>query len=399
LSEHPNLHGPTLKSVYLDYHASTPVDPSVVDAMLPWWHSQPGNPHSGEHAFGWRAREAVEAAKSQIGDLVGVDGEDLILTSGATEANNIALLGVMGFPKRRRNTLIVSSIDHASVLEPARELSRQGCKLIILPVLPDGTIDKDALARALDESVLLVSIGAVNSEIGTIQDLKWIADRCHEVGTILHSDCAQALNANPQIIGQSGVDLASLSAHKAYGPQGIGALFIAPGMIERMARVGFGGGQQLGLRSGTVPTALCVGFGKACEILRSQGENEREATKSLRDLLISKAFKQLPGIQLNGNAARRHPGNVNLMLGNVDARDIIQFMQPAVALSTGSACHSGINEPSHVLRAIGLSPDEAYASVRFGIGRFSTVSHIEFAVDSLVSVLSRRTDSAHQLIA
>ena len=375
--------------VYLDYHASTPVDPDVIEEMLPWWRQHTGNPHSEEHSFGWAAREGIERAKTQIAALIGVDAEDILFTSGATEANNIALLGLMRFPGRGRNRLLVSAIEHASVLGPAFELKSEGVHCDVIPVESDGTLNRDAFLEMLDESVHLVSVGAVNGEIGTIQDLKWIADRCHEVGALLHSDCAQALTAAPELVGDSGTDLASLSAHKAYGPQGVGALYIAPGIAKRMAHLTFGGGQQFGLRPGTLPTALCVGLGAACQILSTNGSAEREEISSLRETLIAAALRTFPKAAINGPRTNRHPGNISLRIADTDARDIIQRLQPSIALSTGSACHSGSHEPSHVLSAIGLPANQAFASFRIGIGRFTTISQIETALDSLaIAVLS-----------
>jgi cysteine desulfurase len=355
--------------------------------MLPWWRQHTGNPHSEEHSYGWAAREGVERAKTQVAALIGVDAEDIIFTSGATEANNIALLGLMRFPGRDRNRLLVSSIEHASVLGPALELKSEGVDCDVIPVESDGILNRDAFLEMLDDTVHLVSVGAVNGEVGTIQDLKWIAERCHEAGALLHSDCAQALTAVPSLIGASGVDLASLSAHKAYGPQGVGALYVAPGIINRMARITFGGGQQLGLRPGTLPTALCVGFGKACELLISQGDNEREAIAHMRDAFMAALVSRIPQATLNGPSKLRHPGNISIRLSEVDAREVIQRMQPAFALSTGSACHSGSDSPSHVLSAIGLTTEQAFASLRFGIGRFTTAAQIEAAVESLSTAL------------
>jgi len=390
--------------VYLDYHASTPVDPAVVDAMLPWLQQCIGNPHSEEHSYGWAAREAVEAARSQIAGLIGVDGEDILFTSGATEANNLALLGLMRFPERLRNKLLVSAIDHASILAPAFELRKEGIQCDVIPVESDGSLSRGAFLEMLDDTVHLVSVGAVNGEIGTIQDLQWIADRCHEVGALLHSDCAQALTAVPTLLGDSGADLLSVSAHKAYGPQGVGALYVAPGLMNRMARITFGGGQQLGLRPGTLPTALCVGFGKACHLLSVHGAEERDAIARMRDAFIVTIHSKIPQTTLNGPVTLRHPGNINLQISEVDAREIIQRMQPGVALSTGSACHSGSHEPSHVLRAIGLTADQAFASLRFGIGRFTTLVQLEAAAESLAATLYserlvNRSPTGHPLVA
>jgi cysteine desulfurase len=374
-----------LAPIYLDYHASTPVDAAVIDAMLPWWQHRTGNPHSEEHSFGWRARAGIELAKTQIASLIRVDAEDIIFTSGATEANNLALLGLMRFPPRRRNKLLVSAIEHASVLGPAFELRKEGIEYGVIPVAPDGTLNRDAFLTMLDDDVLLVSVGAVNGEVGTIQDISWIADQCHERGALLHTDGAQALTAIPSLLGESGADLVSISAHKAYGPQGVGALYIAPGITNRMVQLTFGGGQQSGLRPGTLPTALCVGFGAACDLLSAQGAVEREEVARMRDAFITNTLRTMPEATINGPRINRHPGNISLQLLGVDAREIIQRVQPAIALSTGSACHSGSNEPSGVLRAIGLTTDQAFASLRLGIGRFTTVAQLDAAIELLAT--------------
>jgi cysteine desulfurase len=380
--------------IYLDYHASTPVDPVVLEAMLPWWQRHPGNPHSEEHSFGWRANEAIEIARSQIAALIRVDAEDIVFTSGATEANNLAILGVMRYRERRRNTLLVTAIEHASVLGPADELAREGIRCVILPVDSDGALNREAFLRELSDDVLLVSVGAVNGEIGTIQDISWIAAHCREVGALFHTDAAQALTSVPQLLGESGVDLVSLSAHKAYGPIGIGALYVAPGIAMRMKRLTFGGGQQLGLRPGTLPTALCVGFGRACELLRLIGTEERERVAKIRDRLAAAILAQVPGAAINGSVTRRHPGNINVQLPGADARDVIQRMQPGLAVSTGSACHSGENQSSHVLRAIGLNDKAAFSSVRIGLGRFTTPDEPDLALSALMKALEGTRSSA-----
>ena len=233
-----------------------------------------------------------------------------------------------------------------------------------------------------------MSVGAANNEIGALQDLPWIADRCHEVGALVHTDAAQSLTATPLSFSDWGVDIASLSAHKAYGPQGIGALFIAPGIARHIRALSSGGGQQLGLRPGTLPTALCVGFGEACKILRNQGSTERQRTEQLRDILISSALTAIPGSELNGPREHRHPGNINLRLPCDDARDVIQRMQPAFALSSGSACQSGSDQVSHVLEAIGLTSVQARACVRLGIGRFTTFEDVRAVVRAMVLALT-----------
>jgi cysteine desulfurase len=372
--------------VYLDYHASTPVDPRVVEAMLPWWQGRPGNAHSDEHSFGWRARAAIQTARTQIANLTDADSEDIIFTSGATESNNLAILGAARGQNSTRRTLLVTEIEHSSVLGPAHALEREGFRCVTLPVDGYGFVDRDTLLNNLSEDTALVSVGACNNEIGTLQDLQWIAKRCHEVGALFHTDAAQSLTASALMLSRWDVDLASLSAHKAYGPQGIGALYVRAGLSRVMQPTSFGGGQQHNLRPGSLPTALCVGFGMACELIRSLGNDERQRIRMMRDRLIA-SLLEIRGTSLNGPSECRHPGNVNIEMSGVDARDLIQRMQPEIGLSTGSACHSGSEEPSQVLTAIGLTKERAFASFRIGIGRFTTELEIDYLLTTLRSLL------------
>ena len=379
---------PPSDGIYLDYQASTPVDPDVLEAMMPWWRlGGAGNPHSHEHAFGWRAAEAIDHARTQIGDLIGAEGQDVIFTSGATESNNLAIFGTMRALESKRRTLLVTAIDHASILGPAEKLGNEGFRCVTVPVDAEGRLLREAFLNRLNDDVLLVSVGAANNEIGTLQDLPWIAERCHEVGAILHTDAAQSLTAAPVSVGSWGVDLASFSGHKAYGPQGIGALYIAPGIPRRLRAVSVGGGQQSGLRPGTLPTALCAGFGMACHLLRKQGAIERQRVERLRDRLVSLLIEAIPEALLNGPRESRHPGNANLRIPGIDATDLIQRLQPTVALSSGSACHSGSDQPSHVLVAIGLTDRAARESVRLGTGRFTTDAEIGTAVEAMVPAI------------
>lgn len=380
---------PDSEGIYFDYHASTPVDPKVVERMMPWWRpSGAGNPHSNEHARGWRAAEAVNTARREVADLIGADTQDVLFTSGATESNNLALFGAMRGRAASRGTLITIATEHASVLGPASALRKEGFRSIVIPVDSQGFVRQDALLDALSDDVSLVSIGAANNEIGTLQDLLWISSQCHRVGALLHTDAAQALTAKPLSLVDTGVDMASLSAHKAYGPQGVGALFIAPGIAREIEPICFGGGQQLGLRPGTMPTALCVGFGEACRILSTTGETERLRTRRLRDELTSHLLAEFPEARINGPRDDRHPGNINIRLPCDDARDVIQILQPRFALSSGSACHSGGDQASHVLEAIGLNGLEARSCLRLGVGRFSTLSEVEAVVEAIVRAVT-----------
>ena len=373
-----------MSAIYLDNQSSTPVDPAVLRAMLPWLSTSFGNPHSSEHALGWAARAAVEAARAQVARIIGAEQDEIVFTSGATEANNLALLGAaQALPHRTK--VVVAAIEHASVLGPARELADRGFEVISLPVDGLGHVDMASANAAVDESTLIFSLGAVNGEIGVIANLSHFADLCLRKGALFHVDAAQALTAVSLDVSCVPIDLLSLSAHKAYGPQGIGALYVSERARHRIVPVNFGGGQQGGLRSGTTPVALAVGFGTACDLVKSRGEDERRSIAALRDRLFCSLTAAIPGLALNGDAARRHPGNLNIRLPGVDAREVVQRLQPHLACSTGSACNSGSEDPSHVITALGLSRSEALSSLRLSVGRFVTVNEIDEATKMIIS--------------
>lgn len=366
-------------SIYMDYQATTPTDPRVVDAMQPYWSAVYGNPHSADHAFGWSADAAVEAARGNIAALIGADSDEIVFTSGATEANNLAVLGIARASPPTRKRIVVSAIEHKCVLAAARAAVDEGFEAITVPVGADGIVDPRAVAAVVDDRAALVSVMAVNNEIGTVQPLSEIAALCAKAGAIFHTDAAQALNALPMDVATIGADLMSLSAHKAYGPKGIGALFVRRSLRVRPKPVIHGGGQEGGLRSGTLPTPLCVGFGEACRILTDERDSDAERIRALRDRFLADLIQAMPGLMVNGNQGVRHPGNLNLLFPSVDASLILQNLHPNVAASTGSACTSGQPEPSHVLRAIGLSPEDANASIRFSIGRFTSEDDVREA--------------------
>lgn len=368
--------------IYLDHGASTPVDDRVLKEMLPWFSESYANPHSLEHAQGWEANDAVERARTQIARLIGADSDEVVFTSGATEANNIALLGIARALKAQRNKILISSIEHAAVLEPATALQREGFEVEYVPVCRDGRVDVAALREQVSDRVGLVSIISVNNEIGTIQDIKSIADACHEVGALFHTDSAQALTAINIHVAALDIDFMSISAHKIYGPKGVGALFMRAG-LPRPEPILFGGGQERGLRPGTLPVALCVGFGMACSLLAQDASSERDRIVRLRDKLHQALRVRIPELSLNGSPIHRHPGNLNINFRNIEGRTLVQKLQPTIACSTGSACHSGTEAPSHVLRALGLTIEEARSSVRFGLGRFSTEAEVALAADRI----------------
>jgi cysteine desulfurase len=353
------------------------VVPAALSAMSPYVITHFANPHSEDHAAGWAAADAIEHARAQVAAAMGAEPEEIYFTSGATEANNLAILGVAEAAAGRR-TVIVGATEHKSVIGPARALARRGLKLRGAPVNADGMIDLDALRRLIDDDTLLVSIGAVNNEIGTVQHLAAISAMCHAVGALLHSDVTQALGWNAIDVEAAGLDYASASAHKVGGPKGIGTLFVAAGAADRIAPIIFGGEQERGLRPGTLPTPLCVGFGAACDELPDDDSVARWRGVTAR--LLAGIGAAIPGIRLNGAADPRHPGNLNILMPECDAAAFVARLQPGLAVSRGSACTSGTPEPSHVLRAIGLSAPEAERSIRLSTGPTTTAAEVDAAI-------------------
>ena len=371
-----------IKTIYTDYQATTPMDPLVLERMLPYWGESFGNPHSNDHVIGWRAAEAVEESLHSVAKLIGADSDELVFTSGATEANNLALLGLARRAPPERRRILVSSIEHKCVLAAARALEDQeGFTLETIPVDGEGFADSEALRDMLDERVLVVSVMAVNNEVGTIQNLSRIASLARGHDVLLHCDAAQAPCAMDVSDLVLHADLISLSGHKMYGPQGIGALYIRRDFQERIEPIVYGGGQQAGLRSGTVPVPLCVGMATAANIIRtSDAEGERQRVARQRDSFVQGLQSGPFAVEVNGPVGEwRHPGNANLRFDGFAAQDILGVLQPQVAASTGAACTSGIAEPSHVLRALGLSQLQADSSVRFSFGRFTTDQEIHEA--------------------
>ena len=383
-------------TVYADYQATTPVDPRVLEKMAPYWNELFGNPHSSDHVVGWRSAEAVRDAASSVGALIGADPDEIVFTSGATEANNLALLGLARRAPPERRRILVSAIEHKSVLAAARSLEeREGFTVETIPVDREGFVDLEALAAMVDETVLVASVMAVNNEIGTIQDLPRIASLLREHDVLFHCDAAQAPCAMD--VGDLALyaDLISLSGHKVYGPQGIGALYVSRDMQERVEPIIYGGGQQGGLRSGTVPVPLCVGMAAAAEIVGSaEGVGERVRIGRQRDSFVEFVKGSRHPVIVNGAMGNlRHPGNANLRFDGLAAQDILGALQPRVAASTGAACTSGIPEPSHVLRALGLSAEQADSSIRFSFGRFTTDDELREAT-FLVSTALQSTGPA-----
>ena len=372
----------TLKNtIYADYQATTPVDPRVFEKMLPYWGESFGNPHSTDHIVGWKAAEAVRESQTSVAELIGADPDEIVFTSGATEANNLALFGLARRAPPSRRRILVSEIEHKCILAAARALEeREGFTVETIPVDREGFIDLDVLEAVLDGSVLAVSIMAVNNEVGTIQDLPAITALLGRHGAIFHCDAAQAPCAMDVSRLAEYADLISLSGHKIYGPQGIGALYVRRDLQTKIEPLIYGGGQQNGLRSGTVPVPLCVGMAAAAEIVEVEGFRERPEVAKQRNLFVNLLSDSGFPITINGPAwDRRHPGNANLRFDGFAAQDILGALQPGLAASTGAACTSGIPEPSHVLSAMGLRESEADSSARFSFGRFTSNLEIQDA--------------------
>ena len=380
------------RTIYADYQATTPVDPRVVERMAPYWHETYGNPHSNDHVIGWRAADAVREAASSVAGLIGADPDEIVFTSGATEANNLAILGLARRAPAGRRRILVSAIEHKCVLAAARALAeREGFSVETIPVDGEGFVDLHALEGLVDDTVLVVSIMAVNNEIGTIQDIQGISRVLLPHGVLFHCDAAQAPCAMDMRRIVVYADLISLSGHKMYGPKGIGALYLRREVQDRIEPIIYGGGQQDGLRSGTVPTPLCVGMAAAAEILRSpEGQEERNRVSGQRDSFVHLLQECVPSSTMNGpTGAVRHPGNANLRFDGFVAQDILGSLQPHLAASTGAACTSGIPEPSHVLSALGLNTVEAESSIRFSFGRFTNNAEI----DEAASLVTRAVNS------
>jgi cysteine desulfurase len=374
------------RRVYLDYQATTPTDPRVVEAMLPWFTEKFGNPHSTAHEFGREAAAVVETAREEVAALIGADAREIVFTSGATESNNIAVKGAARFRNRHegRSRVVTLVTEHKCVLESARALEAEGLEVTWLPVRADGLVDLALLDETIDERTALVSVMAAHNEIGVLQPLAEIAALAHAKGAWFHTDAAQAAGKIPLDVGSLGIDLLSISGHKLYGPKGIGALYIRRRPRVRLEPLFDGGGQERGFRSGTLPTPLVVGLGRACALAAAEMEEEGTRLASLRNALLTSLRDRLSGVTINGTMAARLPLNLNISIPGVEATDLVAACE-GVAVSTGSACTSAEVEPSYVLRALGLSDAAARSSIRIGLGRFTTAAEVEYAADALVA--------------
>ena len=375
--------------IYMDYHATTPVDPRVIEVMLPYFTQQFGNAASRNHAFGWEAEEAVENARKQVADLVGASAKEIIFTSGATESNNLAIKGVAEMYREKGNHIITCVIEHKAVIDTCKKLEKQGARVTYLPVKKDGRISLDELREAITDKTILITIMTANNEIGVLQPIAEIGAIAKEKGILFHTDAVQAVGKIPVSVTDLKVDLLSLSAHKMYGPKGVGALYVrrrSPRVLlsEQIS----GGGHERGMRSGTLNVPGIVGLGKAAEIARLEMAVESERLRGLRDYLNEQLHRSLDELYINGSMEQRLPHNLNVSFAYVEGESLLMGIND-VAVSSGSACTSASLEPSYVLKALGAGDDLAHSSIRFGLGRWTTKEEIDYVVEKLTSVVRR----------
>lgn len=379
------------RALYLDAQATTPLDPRVLDKMMPYLTVYHGNPHSRTHMYGWESEAAVEHARQQVADLIGAGKKEVIFTSGATECNNIAIKGVARFYKSRKNHVVTTQTEHKCVLDSCRALEAEGFDVTYISVNSNGLIDLNELEAAIKPTTSLVSVMMVNNEIGVKQPIEEIGAICRKKKVFFHTDAAQAVGKLPIDVNAMNIDLMSISGHKLYGPKGIGALYVRRRPRVRVEPLQSGGGQERGMRSGTVPTPLVVGLGAACELAQAEMTYDHKYINMLSDHLIKKITSNLTHVVRNGDPVAWYPGCVNLSFAYVEGESLLMALK-TVALSSGSACTSASLEPSYVLRAIGTSEDLAHSSIRFGIGRFTTLEEINFTADNTIKEVKRLRD-------
>ncbi len=378
--------------IYLDNHATTPLDPRVLEAMLPYLTEKFGNASSRQHQFGWEAEAGVELARKQIAELINANPKEIIFTSGATESINLALKGTALAYSEKKNHIITTQIEHKATLDTCKRLENMGFKIDYVPVDRYGLVDPDEIKKRITSETILVSVMFANNEIGTIEPIEEISKICAERGVLFHTDAAQALGKIPIDVQKLNIDLMSMSAHKVYGPKGVGALFIKKKTPKiKIIPLIDGGGHEGGLRSGTLNVPGIVGFGKACEIAKAEMEEEAKRAKYLRDKLQNEIMNKLEDVYLNGHPTNRSPNNLNLSFFGVESEAIFMGMKE-VALSSGSACSSASVEKSHVLKAIGLNDDLISSAIRFGIGRFNTEEEIDYVIARIVEVVKHLRD-------
>lgn len=374
--------------IYLDYHATTPVDPEVVRVMVPYFTEKFGNAASRQYPLGWTANDAVEQARAEVATLIGADAKEIVWTSGATEANNLALKGLRDAAHRGRDHVVTVVTEHKSVLDTCKRLEQQGCRVTVLPIEEDGTVDLDRLRAAVTERTAAVSVATANNEIGVVAPIAALAALAHEKGALLHTDAVQAVGKIPFDVNATGVDLASLTAHKVYGPKGVGALYVR----RKSPRVSIaaqldGGGHERGMRSGTLNVPGIVGFGAAATLAMRHLDAEPERLKRLRDRLLDGLKAKVGDFVINGTLEPRLPGNLNVSFPGADGETLLVSLCEDVAISSGAACSAA--EPSHVLKALGRSTELALASLRFGLGRWTTAEEVDFAVERVAETVMR----------
>lgn len=374
--------------IYLDNHSTTPCDPRVVEVMLPYFTEKFGNAASRNHSFGWEAEEGVEHARKQIAQLIHADPKEVIFTSGATEADNLALKGIVEMYREKGDHIITSSTEHRAVIDPAKYLEKKGVSVTFLPVDKTGRVSPDDVRNAITDKTILISIMLANNEIGTINPVREIGKVAKEKGIIFHCDATQGVGKIPVDVQEMGIDLMSFTSHKIYGPKGIGALYVrrkAPRV--RLEPMIHGGGHERGMRSGTLAVPLIVGFGKACELCEQEMSTESIRMAKMRDRLQEGIMGAMEEVYLNGHPTERLPGNLNISFAYVEGEALLMGVKE-IALSSGSACTSATLEPSYVLRALGVGSDLAHSSIRFGLGRFTTDEEIEYTIDRMIKAVN-----------
>jgi len=375
--------------IYMDNNSTTRTDPRVVEAMLPWFTEKYGNSASRNHAYGWEAEEAVENAREQIATVIGATGKEIIFTSGATESNNLAIKGVASMYKKKGNHIITSPIEHKATIDPCKRLEHEGFSVTYLPVDQYGRVSAEQVANAITDKTILVSLMTANNEIGTINPVAAIGKVCKEKSVLFHTDAVQAVGKIPLDVEAMGIDLLSLSAHKVYGPKGIGALYVRKkGPRVRLEPMVDGGGHERGMRSGTLPVPMIVGLGEACALAHQEMPKETTRLIRMRERMRESIMDKLPETYLNGHPTERLPGNLNLSFAYVEGEGLMMGIKD-VAVSSGSACTSASLEPSYVLRALGVGDELAHSSIRFGLGRFTTDEEVDYVIDLVVREVNR----------
>ena len=377
-----------INNIYLDYQATTPVDKRVIDKMIPYFGEIYGNPHSRNHSFGWEAEQAVEVARENVAKIIGANPKEIIFTSGATESNNLAIKGLADFYGDKKNHIITCVTEHKCVLESCRLLSERGFEVTYLQVNKDGLIDIKDLESKITDKTLLVSIMGVHNEIGVIQPLKEIGEICRKNSVFFHTDCAQAIGKIKLDVSEMNIDLLSISGHKIYAPKGVGALYVRRKPRVRITAMMSGGGQERGMRSGTLSPALCVGLGEACRICADEIDEESKRITKLKNIFLEGIHGECADIFINGSETNRVPGNINLSFAYVEGESLMMGIKN-LAVSSGSACTSASLEPSYVLKALGVSEELAHTSLRIGIGRYTSEKDIRNAVKVIVNEVKR----------